>query len=185
MLLQIKSQGFPEILTDLGIQSPLQGPFWGFESTVLPIVDVQKNTVRPLATTPYDGFASAGVLATPAAGAFLAQTNAVLFRGAWAIQANVAWVNTSATNAFVLFERYNDTFTLALESQPIATIGSTTDAEGKVGQVTREFVLQKASFGQPWALTVSNALATAGSVVWGSLRIRYLGEISGPAGFNP
>lgn len=182
MLLPIRSQGFPGLIDELGVQSPLVGPFWNFESTVLPIIDVRGLRTKPRSGAVYDGFATAGSIPTPAANTILAQTNTILLAGAWAIQASCSWVNATAASANITFCRFNDTFTVVLERQVLATVGAV-GSNAAVGQHFQQFALQKNSFGQPWAIRIEQALATAGTVVEGALRIRYLGTVEGPAGF--
>jgi len=53
MILQIKTQGFPSIIKDLGVQSPLSGPFWGFEPTVIPTYQIGDLSVKLNAAQPY------------------------------------------------------------------------------------------------------------------------------------
>lgn len=183
MLLPIRSQGFPNLIDELGVQSPMVGPFWNFESTVLPVVDVRGLRNKARSGVVYDGFASAGQIPTPAANSFLAQTNNQFFAGAWAIRVSFAWVNTTAANAFIAFRRFNDTFTVVLEEEIVAVVGQPATNEGEIGYGFKDYVLQKNSFGQPWAVQNLQALATAGTVLWASLRLRYLGEVEGPAGF--
>lgn len=183
MILPIRSQGFPNLIDELGVQSPIQGPFWGFESTVIPTVDVRGLRTKPRSPAVYDGFASAGTIVTPAAGAFLAQTNTILLAGAWAIQLSWAFINASAGSANIIFVRMNDTFTVTLEREVVAIIGGTVATQGLVGYGSKQIALQKNSFGQPWALRVEQALVTAGTVVEGAIRLRYLGQVEGPAGF--
>jgi len=183
MILPIRSQGFPDLITELGIQSPLSGPFWGFESTVLPTIDVRNPRNLPRSGVVYDGFASVGQIPLPAANSILAQTNTVLFRGAWALSLNWAWVNTTASNCFIAFQRWNDTFTVLLEEEILDVIGQPALGERQIGSGHRELVIQKNNFGEPWALTNLQALGAAGSVLYGSIRMRYLGQIEGPTGF--
>lgn len=183
MLLQIRSQGFPGLIDELGISSPLQGPFWQFESTVLPIIDVRGAKNLPRSGVVYDLFSTAGELATPTAGDFLATTNTLFKPGAWALRFSWAFANNSAGSAFLAIQRLNDTFTVVLEQEIVEAIGGTTLGMNRVGSGFTEMVLQKNTFGEPWGLRILQTLATAGSVVVGSIRARYLGEVSGPEGF--
>ena len=183
MLLPIKSQGFPNLISELGIQSPLVGPFWNFESTVLPIIDVRGVQVVPGAEPPYTGgAATAGILVTPAALAFLAQTNAVFNIGSWALYLSWSWVNASANTSYIYFRQFNDTFTVVLETEVLDVIGAAGTSRA-TGSGSRILSLDKRVFGNPWALQNSTALATAGSQVSGVIRARYLGDIPALAGF--
>lgn len=185
MLLPIRSQGFPNLITQLGIQSPLQGPFWNFESTVLPTIDVRSLRNEPTTgMAVMDAFASAGQLATPIAGDFLATFGPLLI-GAWALRFQWAWVNQSAGNAFLAFQRLNDTFTVVLQEDIIETIGGSTLAQRQVGANHLDLVLQNTFSDQPYGLRILQGLATAGSVVVGSVRGRFLGTVGDPSGFNP
>jgi hypothetical protein len=183
MLLQIRSQGFPNLISELGIQSPLQGPFWGFESTVIPIIDVRGARNLPRSGVVYDGFASAGQIGQPGANTFLAQTNNLFKRGAWAIYLSWAWINVEATNSILLFRRYNDAFTVVLEQEHLDIFGGTAIGEKRLGGGHREMVIQKNNFGEPWALVLQQAMPTAGSIAEGVIRVRYLGDVEGPSGF--
>lgn len=183
MILPIRSQGFPELITELGLQSPLQGPFWQFESTVLPIIDVRGLQNKPRSGPTLGPASTAGQIPTPAANTFLATTNAVLFQGNWALRLSWAFVNTSPNNAFIAFRRFNDTFTLVLEEEILDTVGDPALGERSVGAGYRDIVLQKPSFGQPWAIQNLQAMAAAGSVAWASIRAVYLGDFPVPQGF--
>ena len=52
-ILQIRKQGFPAVLDELGVVQPLQGPFWGFEPTISPVIVVGDVSVKQSAGQPY------------------------------------------------------------------------------------------------------------------------------------
>lgn len=108
MILQIKTQGFPNLIRDLGVQSPLQGPFWGFDPTVIPTYQIGSDSINKNALgLPYPkaNFID-DVAVNPGASAIPIQTPN-LEAGIWAFQVHWAIGNGSANSTFLLYKVAN------------------------------------------------------------------------------
>lgn len=138
MILQIKSQGYPGILEDLGVQSPFSGPFWGFEPTILPVVVVQDNGIQQNVGMPYlpANLISDTSIDPPATHALIQTPN--LPAGKYAFQLDLAWANGAATANFILFKVRNFNGTV-IRTTTVAGIANT-GAAGNVGARTSHFV---------------------------------------------
>lgn len=104
-VLQIKSQGFPSLVNDLGVQSPLAGPFWGLETTVLPTYIIGASAPVPATSAPYPfiNFAHGNAL-NPLAGAVIVRTEA-LPRGRYNLEIHYWFTNGSITETtFLVFQ---------------------------------------------------------------------------------
>lgn len=177
MILPIKSQGFPNALSTLGVQSPLQGPFWGFESTVLPTIEIASTNVRSSSGVPYVGRnANLGVIATPAANATLANSVVGWMPvGFWAIRATWYVLNTTVANGTTIeLRRVNAAFV----TQDFETMDLVTASGGQKNWAfgSRDIVLWNPEEGNQFVLVNVGNLPTAGSVAFGILRWRYLGS---------
>lgn len=129
-VLQIKSQGFPNLVQDLGVQSPLAGPFWGLETTVVPTYIVGASQPVPQLSTPYpfQNFDSSNSV-NPLAGAVIARTVA-LERGRYNLEVEYWFSNAAAsTFTFLVFQAHDavggtlqlwefDLMTLDTQSRP-------------------------------------------------------------------
>lgn len=104
MLLNIKNQGFPTLLETLGVQQPLAGPFWGFESTVIPTFQIGNSSVNLNGGLPYRPADSIDAVAVnPLASAALIQT-ASLEAGRYAFKLNWTFINADVANSAILFK---------------------------------------------------------------------------------
>lgn len=96
--LPIRTQGFPNVLKDLGIITPQQGNFWGFSTLVSPVYLVGANSQISTTTPRFINDQNiSNVFANPTAGSVLATTTA-LQRGRYVINVTLFAKNTSATN---------------------------------------------------------------------------------------
>lgn len=177
MILPIKSQGFPNVLSVLGVQSPLQGPFWGFESTVLPTIEVASTNVKSSSGVPWVGRnADLGPIATPAANATLA--NSVVGwmpQGYWALHCTWYCLNTTVANGTTIeLRRVNAAFV----TQDFETLDLVTASGGQKNYAigSRDIVMWNPTEGHQFVLANVGNLPTAGSVAFGILRWRFLGS---------
>ena len=99
--LGIKQEGYPELLRKTGAQSPLQGPFWGLSSTVVPTFNVGNASVIPGQDFPYPfPNYSAGTVTSPAAETVAAQTASVTVRGFYGLKMEGYLVNSGLTGTY-------------------------------------------------------------------------------------
>jgi len=103
-ILLLKGQGFPEVLSKLGVQLPLQGPFWGFDSIVVPTFTIgssslQQNTLG----LPYNNVDFLEDIAISPGSAVLIQ-GPNLTEGRYAAQIHATWGNVSVTDSFLLWK---------------------------------------------------------------------------------
>lgn len=105
MLLQIKNQGFPSLLTQLGVQSPLQGPFWGFESTVVPtFVLGSYNLQENVGAFPYQVTDQASSTIINAGSQTQLLQSPGLPQGRYAIKINWSFINAALVASSILFK---------------------------------------------------------------------------------
>jgi len=165
MPLQIKTQGFPSLIQELGIQSPLQGPFWGFEPTVIPIYAIGSNNVQAIAAMPYSaGDFASSVVVNPG----LAQElvfSADLPAGRYGFQLDFHYQNTTSIPSAIDFL----VLTNAGATQrviPIHTIGHA-NFDSRYGQGHHTLV-EDMSEGD--RISVRNQTALSNAVVTSSLK---------------
>lgn len=175
MLLPLKNQGFPGVLDQLGIQSPMQGPFWGFESTVLPIYIIGSENIQQGTTFPYLRNDSADSTNTnPGASATLLQSPN-LEAGRYALR--IFWaINNSSVTASMLLFKVRDVLGTVIQTvalQPIGEDGSSQD----MSRGSEEF-LENLNEGDFFFLENLAALASADvRVAW---RWARLGQVLRP-----
>jgi len=174
MILNLQGQGFPEILKLLGVNQPLAGPFWAFESTILPVLNVGSTQVLSSSTPPMENFFTMGQIATPGATATLANTVISNLQKGWhALRLQMFWRNLTAARSEISLQRWNSVG--AVQETDYLVVIAPTGTAGENGQYTVDLVLQIPEFGDQWLLINTSALATPGTVVYGSIRTRFLG----------
>lgn len=174
MPLQIRSQGFPNILNALGVVQPLQGPFWGFEPTVVPNWQVGSNPLETsLGAVPYlpEDLLDVTVIA-PAASATLIQTPN-LKAGSYIFQINFTFINNTAGGGVILY-KVRDVGGTVLRTTSICAMGSNA-APGSVGFGENRFI-EQLNLGD--FIFIENLFALAGSDVRVTCRWARLGERS-------
>lgn len=103
-ILLLKGQGFPEVLNKLGVQLPLQGPFWGFDSIVVPQYLIGSSAImQNTLGLPYNNPDFVEDIATNP-GAALLLTSPNLTEGRYAAQVHAAWGNASVTDSYLLWK---------------------------------------------------------------------------------
>lgn len=107
-ILQVKSQGFPNLISDLGVQSPLQGPFWGLETITRPVYIVGASKPVPQTATPYplQNF-DYNLNVNPLAGTELAKTVA-LTRGRYNLEITYWFSNGGVSSNSRLLIHFSD-----------------------------------------------------------------------------
>lgn len=107
MQLAIKTQGFPSVLSKLGVQSPLSGPFWSFESTVLPVFQIGSTSIQSQTAliTPPGNHLDVASVNPGAATAILTSPNQPA--GLYGIQITWSFGNGAANATALLFKIRN------------------------------------------------------------------------------
>jgi len=136
MLLPIKTQGFPQIIEQLGIQPPLVGPFWGFESTVIPTYLVGSSGILATSLPPFKLIDSdtKGVIVNPQTIdtlAFIGDGGVPgpnrLQRGFYAYRFNYSFVNTGVAGTnYIQLQFWDSTGTVARDNTRVVMTGGTT-----------------------------------------------------------
>jgi len=103
-ILLLKGQGFPEVLSKLGVQLPLQGPFWGFDSIVVPQYLIGSSAImQNTLGLPYNNVDFLEDIATnPLAAVLIVSPN--LTEGRYAAQVHVTWGNAGPTDSYLLWK---------------------------------------------------------------------------------
>lgn len=180
MLLHIKSQGFPNVLNQLGIQSPLQGPFWGFESTVLPTYQIGCSSIQPTSVSPFKNIDqdTQGILVAPLAIdviAYIGGAGYPLQRGFYAYEIDFWWVCTGAatSNQFAL-QFWDATKTTARDLTLVGLTGGSTVPPAS-GQRQFRSTIEITADGDYGELTMAaNGHATL--AVYAKTKWRFLGR---------
>jgi len=103
-ILLLKGQGFPEVLEKLGVQLPLQGPFWGFDSNVVPTYEIGSSSIQQNSLgLPYRNVDFVEDIALNPLSALLL-TSPNLIEGRYAFQLHAAWGNASVTDSYLLWK---------------------------------------------------------------------------------
>lgn len=179
MLLPIRTQGFPSLINQLGIQSPLQGPFWGFESTIVPVYEIGSSSVKSVGPPAYrlEDSDTRGMKTAPLAIdtlALIGSLNRPAQRGFYAYHIRFWWVSTGAhgTNIFSL-QFWDQTKTIARQNVLFGITGGTTvpPASGsETYESVQEFV-EDGDFGE-----INMAMdGGAGLSVYVATKWRFLG----------
>jgi len=103
-ILLLKGQGFPEVLNKLGVQLPLQGPFWGFDSVVVPTYTIGSSSLQQNCLgLPYNNVDFVEDIAlNPLAALLLTSPN--LSEGRYAFQLHTAWGNGDTVDSYLLWK---------------------------------------------------------------------------------
>lgn len=97
--LQIRSKGFPQLVADLGVQSPLQGPFWTISTLAMPVYLVGSSEPTSVGPQEYSlNDVTSAQVANPLGSSIIAQT-AALDRGKYAIRIDY-WFNNQTAATF-------------------------------------------------------------------------------------
>lgn len=103
-ILLLKGQGFPEVLNKLGVQLPLQGPFWGFDSIVVPQYLIGSSAVmQNTLGLPYNNVDFVEDIALNPLSALLL-TSPNLTEGRYAFQLHTAWGNADTVDSYLLWK---------------------------------------------------------------------------------
>lgn len=171
-ILQIRAQGFPELITRLGIVQPLQGPFWGFESTVIPTYKIGSlSTDTNASGLPYApaDFRQDTTL-NPGAAVLITGPNMV--RGRYAYQINVAWFNKTVTDSMLLW-KIRDSGAATIRTTACQAISAQANNFGAGGTVYNFIEDMDTDHSFIW----ENLVALASADVRTSIRWLYLGPI--------
>lgn len=170
-MLQLKSQGFPDVLKLLGVQSPLSGPFWGFEPTILPIYIIGSESQQHTATFFSSRFNHQdSVTSNPGASAFLLDSPA-MSAGRHVIHLWWSFFNASANASTVVFKT-RDSGGTVINTIPITVVGATGNNMDHTRGETE--ICEELEEGDDFILENLSALATA------SFRAAWKWERLGP-----
>ena len=102
-VLPINKQGFPAVLKNLGVIQPLQGPFWGFDPTIMPVFVVGDVSTKQNAGMPYfTGDFNTNVTVDPGTLAVLAVTPQ-LVSGRYGLEFDYVWFVGAANGSLLTY----------------------------------------------------------------------------------
>ena len=172
MPLELKGQGFPEVLNKLGVNPPIRGPFWGFEPTVIPTFELG-NASNAKVITDFEYIAGNwqdGVFVNP--GAAVLMTSPALERGLYAIWFHWTFGNGVAATSDILFKVRNAAASV-MRTTAVDVIGGT----GSSHDFGRGEMVRIEPMEEGWDYILENLTALAAATIRLSTKFLRLGDI--------